>query len=56
MNIDWTQIIVTIISALVILWQGRRTHNTFNSKMDKMLKMNKKASFAAGRKAEKDSK
>jgi hypothetical protein len=61
-NIDWTLIITGFIAAIpptligiAILRQGKRTHSTFNSKMDDMLRLTEKAAFAAGRKAEKDS-
>ena len=40
--------------AVATLVQGVRTHRTFNSKMDAMLKLTRESSFAAGRKAEAD--
>lgn len=58
---DWSPLIIGIVAALpptilavATLIQGIRTHQTFNSKMDAMLELAKKASFAEGQKAEKD--
>lgn len=58
---DWTPIIVGAIAALAptmvgiaTLIQGIRTHKTFNSKMDAMLELVRKAAYAKGRKDEKD--
>lgn len=59
--LDWNIIIVAALAALpgtllgiATLYQGRKTHLTFNSKMDAMLKLTEKSSFAEGVKAEKE--
>ena len=56
---DWDSIIVAAIVSLpptllgiATLIQGLRTHATFNSKMDAMLKLTQTAAFAAGQKDE----
>lgn len=60
-NIDWSPIIVALIvggfstiPGILTYIQGIKTHDTFNSKMDAMLELTKRSSFAEGRKAEKD--
>ena len=52
---DWTIIVVAAIAAIpptifsiATLMQGRRTYETFNSKMDDMLRLTKETAFAAG--------
>jgi len=59
---DWAAIIAAFVSPLIsglfgwlILRQGRKTHDTFNSKMDALLTLTDIAAFARGRKAESDS-
>lgn len=58
---DWSPVIIGIVAALpptilavATLIQGIRTHATFNSKMDKMLKLATDGAFAEGVKQEKD--
>ncbi len=46
--------IAPTILGIATLIQGIRTHRTFNSKMDKMLELTAKSSFAEGAKYQKD--
>jgi len=57
---NWDSIIIAVIASIpptivgiATLIQGLRTHATFNSKMDAMLRLTETAAFAAGEKAEK---
>lgn len=59
---SFATVIVGIITLFVTLAQGQKTrrqgektHDTFNSKMDAMLKLVAEASFAKGEKKERDS-
>jgi len=57
MSDGWALIIVALINGIfgvLILIQGKRTHDTFNSRMDQFIALIKKTSFAEGQKARKD--
>ena len=54
---DWTLLLLAIVGPLVsgifgflIMLQGKNTHETFNSKMDRLLILTDQAAFARGQK------
>jgi len=61
--LDWTSIIIGVVAALpptligiATLIQQVRTHTAFNSKMDAMLELTRRAAFAEGERVEKEKK
>ena len=58
---NWTMLglafvgpLISGIFGLLIMYQGKKTHQTFNSKMDKLLALTDTAAFARGKKYQKD--
>ena len=59
MSMEVAIIVVAMINGLfgvLILVQGKRTHDTFNSRMDQFIELIKETSYAEGKKAGKDGK
>ena len=60
-NVDWSNIVATIITALppniigiLVYLKTHEIHTTFNSKMDVFIALVEREAYARGKKAEKD--